>query len=201
MHKNINNIIKEIAEKSDKNAFKEFYRIYFPGLFSFACSILKDKHNAEDVMEDVFLYVWEHRYVLSTVRNVASYLNVTTKNACLNFLQHRDLAGKGGIVDPENLGSGISFRYTSNNAFSDESCNKINAVIDSLPPKRKLVFKLIKDDGLSYKEVASLLEISEKTVENQMLVAFKQLINALSPQFPEFRSYFNRASKKNRNAQ
>ena len=163
---------------NDEQAFEGFYRQYFIRLFRFCYAIVKEKGPAEEIVNDVFLSLWKRRDGLPPIDRFEVYLYVTAKNHCLNYLR-RD-RGQPSIdldslrddalqmqPDPESI------------LIRAETMKRVVAAIDQLPPKCKLIFKLIKEEGLKYKDVARLLDLSVKTVETQLAIAVRKIGQAL----------------------
>lgn len=158
----------------DQNAFKEFYHKQFFKLYQFAFSYVHTKEPAEEIVNDVFLAMWQKRSELQRIENMAVFLYVCVKNACLNYLRRNAMPVPVSVddlsvdhlqlvADPELV------------MMQKETQRLIREAIEQLPSRCRLVFKLIKEDGLSYKEVASILEISVKTVDNQLWLGLKKL--------------------------
>lgn len=171
-----------IAENSDRLAFDELFCFYFPGLVSFATTITKEQHVAEEVVEDVFLKLWDNRRTLTSVRNFSHYIYTATKYASINAVKKK--------VCYENIGDEFLLNHDTaeTRLISAENLRKITEQINKLPPKCRLIFRLIKEDGLRYEEVAQLLSISVKTVESQMTIAIKRLVESLRTILPEYHS-------------
>ena len=171
-------LIQRIAEHNDEQAFKALFVDRYAYLLSFATSILQVKPLAEEVVSDVFISIWENRAQLISIDNISLYLYVSVRNRSLNaleklkrertiWIEETNVEFRGFVVDPMH------------SMISAENMNEITKAIKSLPPKCQLIFKLVKEDGLSYKEAAELLELSVKTIENQMGIALKKLAGAL----------------------
>lgn len=164
----------------DQQAFASLFRLLYPGLHSFALQYVHVKEIAEEITNDVFIKVWNRKEQLSEIDNMSTYLFVAVKNHALNYLKqysHLHVAventnGETNLVnrnDPEQQleWKEISFR--------------LNQAIESLPDQCRTVFKLIKEDGFRYKEVAEILGISPRTVETQLFRAMKKLQSLITP--------------------
>jgi len=159
---------------NDELAFEKVYRQYFVRLFRFCFSIVHQKEAAEEIVNDVFLYLWKRREQSGDIRNLEVYLYISTKNLSLNYLRDNHFLH---VVDiSEQVSQYIKLEVTPGSMMeSAETIRQMQKAIDELPPRCKLIFKLIKEDGLKYKDVAALLNISVKTVEAQMTIALKRL--------------------------
>lgn len=192
-------LIKRIAEDSCPVAFNELFEHYFPGLFSYALSLVKEKHQCEEIVCDVFCKIWLNRTALPSIDHLTKYLYVSTKNTCLNFLKSRNFKHRANTIFLDNVGDCFDSNFISydQHLISSENIRKINASIQSLPPKCKLIFRLVKDENLKYADVANILGISVKGVERQMTIATKKLIEALESDLSEYSSFFKKNIKKN----
>ncbi|HEY4287519.1 MAG TPA: RNA polymerase sigma-70 factor [Puia sp.] len=155
-------------------AFEKVYRQYFIRLFRFCFSIVHQKEAAEEIVNDVFLYLWKRREQSGDIRNLEVYLYIATKNLSLNYLRDNHFLH---VVDiSEQAGQYVKLEVTPGSMMeSSETIRQMQKAIDELPPRCKLIFKLIKEDGLKYKDVAVLLNISVKTVEAQLAIAMKKI--------------------------
>lgn len=167
-----------IAVSDDEDAFLHLYKYFKPRLEKFAYSICHSKEDAEEIVEDVFIRIWMKRKTLDQVQNLKLYLYVATRNFSLNYLRVNQRNAHLVIddlkidlqdiaPDPEQL------------LVNAALVAKINYVISELPNRCKVIFKLVKEDGFKQREVAELLHLSPKTVENQLAIAIKRLAQAI----------------------
>jgi RNA polymerase sigma-70 factor (family 1) len=172
------NLISYPVETAGEAAFEALYRLYFVRLFRFCFSIIHQKESAEEIVNDVFLKLWEHRGPGPAIGNPRLYLYVSVKNRSLNYL--RDNAAVHIIEISERCDAYIRFDTNPETILLDaEGLRRIQAAIDELPPRCKLIFSLVKEDGLKYKDVAGLLDLSVKTVEAQLAIALRKIAAAL----------------------
>nr|WP_295869657.1 RNA polymerase sigma-70 factor [uncultured Chitinophaga sp.] len=169
---------KELWEKmragGDQAVFANFYHHYASRLFHFACTLLGAREPAEEVVNDVMLWTWKNRHTLPAVEKVSVYLYTATRNTAYNYLKKnvRNATDPLDDVQPELLQFSPSPEQLH---LSTEAIRKIEKAVGALPGRCRLVFKLIREDGLKYREVADILDISVKTVEAQMAIAIKKL--------------------------
>jgi len=170
----INYLQERIARYDDQQAYKELFVSFYNPLLQFALSFVKSKEQAEEIVSDVFISIWEKRKRVDSITNLKVYLYVATKNGALNFLtrQNRNVSNdledyapelKSIYFDPEQL------------LITAEMIQRIKQAINQLPPRCKMIFKLVKEDELKYKEVAEILNISLKTVEAQITIALRKI--------------------------
>jgi RNA polymerase sigma-70 factor (family 1) len=172
-------LLHRIQFDNDETAFRQFYTDNMFRLFQFAFTFVQNREQAEEIVNDVFLRLWQNRSRISQIENISVYLYVAVKNTAANYRRQskpRDLEAVHHFYlspDPEQI------------LITDELRKKIAASIDGLPARCKLIFKLVKEDGLSAAEVAAILDISYKTVTTQLTIALKKLEEALRPSLPK----------------
>jgi len=165
---------KKIGQHSDQQAFKELYLIYFDRLYKFAFSILHSSEFAEEAVNDVFLNIWQKRNRLKSIENLSNYLYISTKNTSFNYLS-KFRKERNTTLDEVLVRFEIDELTPETAYFTSEVRNEIEQAINQLPPKTKLVFQMAKVDGLKYKEIAEILEISVNTIDNHIATAIKKL--------------------------
>jgi RNA polymerase sigma-70 factor (family 1) len=169
----LQNLVHRIAS-DDPIAYKELFLLYQPRLVNFSCSIIHTREPAEEIVSDIFLKIWVNRKNLHEILNLHLYLYISTKNASINYvlqqkkkkyfsLDETIVELRSIYYDPEEL------------MITAEMLKRIQQAIQQLPPKCRLIFKLVKEDSLKYKEVAELLHLSVKTVEAQMTIALRKM--------------------------
>jgi|SRR5690606_15025087 len=170
-------LIHAISENSSEQAFEELFREYYPALLSYTGSVLKDQQIAEEVCVDVLLGVWQNRKTLPTIKNLSRYLYISAKHAAISYMRSKDYKNSQKNIDLDDLGESLPYELNNHELrlIDKETLSQVNAAISKLPARCRLIFKLIKEDGLKYTEVAQLLELSVKTVENQMTIATRKL--------------------------
>jgi len=174
--------IKELQERiacySDMKAYESLYKLLFPLLFQFSFSFLRSKEAAEEVVSDVFIKIWELGGRLSEVENLKAYLYKVTKNFSLNYIsrnyKHIQLS-----IDELPFDDIISWEDPEAMLLSGEAVRRIHQCIKELPPKCRIIFQLVKIDGLSYEEAADVLGLSLYTVRNQMSIGLRKMTESL----------------------
>ncbi len=173
---------KRISEEHFEELFCEFY----PKLLAYAISILNNKQVAEDIVQEVFLYVWEKRDKLQIGAGFYSYVFQSTYTKCVDYIR------KDSRLDKREQESILKFAeeyesYLENDAhpiqelFSKDFNEKLDLLLEQLPESRCQVFKLVYIDGLKAKEVASQLDMPQRTVESHVYLTLKFLRTQLSP--------------------
>lgn len=180
-----NELLRQIVEENDRRAFAMLYETMHKSLYDFALAIVKLKEPAEEITADVFIRLWERRFSTeySRVRSCRLYLFMCVKNASLNYLRSNK---RSEMLDLDSI-SMSNWKLEANPEelmITAEMANRLNKAITELPAKCGVIFRLVKEEGLSYKEVAQLLEVSEKTVENQIGIALKKIKQAICFKVP-----------------
>lgn len=156
-------------KKLDPGSFETLFREYFTPLISFARKILGDEDDAREVVHKVFINLWEKREEIDLSTSLKSYLFTSVHNRSLNVIRDRKKFSAEEV--PDSAGEWD----VSAQIESMELEEKINEALEALPEKCRQIFELNRFDGLKYSEIAAKLEISVKTVENQMSKALKIL--------------------------
>lgn len=165
------NIIK-IAKHNDQIVFRELFDVYHAQLFVLAKYYTKSNELAEEVVSDVFYKVWKNRQKLPKVSNLEGYLYTMAKHQSVDHI--RSLSNVQFMsIDKAELNIHLKSDDPEKQLLSDELFSLFEKSISSLPDKCGLVFRLVKQDGLKYREVAEMLDISVKTVEKHVGVALK----------------------------
>jgi len=166
--------------RHDEGAWMEaLFRAYYAPLGQVAYRVVRDKQIAEDLLQDVFLRVWQGRHALPDILSYRAYLTRATLNAAWRYQQRsqRQVAwdeapaeATASPVGPEALAS----------LHHEDTETAVATALNELPPQCRLVFELSRYEELSYQQIAEALEISPKTVENQMGKALRLLRGALA---------------------
>ena len=180
-------LVQVIAEKGDEQAFDELFRIYYPGLLSYTTSLLKDKQAAEEICVDVLFKLWQNRKMLPTIKNLSHYLYISAKHSVISYLRSKGYKEAQKSISLDEAGEHFVYELSNHELrlITKETLQQINTAINSLPPRCRLIFKLIKEEGLRYAEAAQLLEVSVKTVESQMAIAMKKLTGIITTMIEE----------------
>lgn len=164
-----------IASFDDKQAYKKVFMHFFPRLRSFVLSVIGSAETAEEIASDSLLQVWLRRAELPAINNLAAWLYTSARNRALN---HLNKSAQSSILSLELQDVEYIFRGADpeQELISRELIGQINDAVNELPPKCKLIFKMIREDGLRYKEVAGILNISVNTIDTQMAIAVKRIL-------------------------
>lgn len=164
-----------MLDKGNKKAFTDFYIQYFKRLLIESDKYVKDIYVAEEVVQDVFLKIWERSDDLTQIQSIKSYLYRSVINASINYVnRQRNL---------EQHHQKIVDEFTEDQADQLDEENELIVLlfdeIEKLPPKCKEIFKMNRFERLKYREIALKLDVSERTVENHIANALKLLREAM----------------------
>ena len=178
----LDHLTSQIALYNSQNAYKQLFKILFPSLFRFSFSLLKSRELAEEVASDVMMVLWRSRLKLLEIDNIKVYAFVIARNLSFNCLNKNS---KHQLISIDDIEIEVFLdNLTPEQIFiNDELKKKLELATQALPSRCKLVFKLIKEEGLSYKETAAILNISTKTVDAHLVTAIKKLTAILKVEF------------------
>jgi RNA polymerase sigma-70 factor (ECF subfamily) len=166
--------------RGDEGGFDEIFRSHYPGLVGFAYSILKDRAEAEDTAQEVMLELWRRRSNIVLETSLRAYLFQATRNRALNRIRHQRVVDR---LEPDVAKPSPSPR-PDRELDERELAALIRRALDDLPDRCREVFRLSRESGLRYAEIAESLGISIKTVEAQMGKALRLLRERLAPWLP-----------------
>jgi RNA polymerase sigma-70 factor (ECF subfamily) len=173
------NLWKCICNNDDEKAFELFFHVLNNSLIKFCILYVNQREIAEEIVGDVFVKCWLNRKNLTEIQNPETYLFVAVKNQSLNHIKKYSNIH---LVQIEETNS-VEFVNTYNpqkEIESKELIFRMDKAISTLPQQCRIVFRLIKEDGMKYKEVAEILSISPRTVQTQLFRAIKKLSVVLS---------------------
>ena len=174
-----NKLLLNLLAKSDEAAFTELYNRYWQKLFAIACNRLKDMAAAEDIVHDIFAMLWLKRECLP-VKCIENYLAAATKYMVLNRIKKLEQQKKFSMNSPQST----AFELTAENTVHYKRILEIvKAEVEMLPEKCRLIFKYSRNEGMPVCQIASRLNLSPKTVENQLNKALRQLKLVAQPFF------------------
>lgn len=165
---------RRLAVYEDEAAYKEIFMMLFSSLTRFAASIVQSRETAEEIVSDVFIQLWNQRSRIDEISDLRLYLFIAVKNNSVRKLKQQ-LKSTSISIDDLNIELDSSYLSPEHRLLSAEAVRSIELAIQHLPPRARLIFKLAKEDKMRYKDIASLLNISVKTVDHQLSIALKKI--------------------------
>ena len=176
--------IKEISKKQDKElvellmggsqeALGELYARYKKMLMPFCKKNMKNEADAEDIIHDIFLQLWENRHLLGEISSFSSYVQTMAKNKVFYTFRQSDIHSRfvrNMLTNGEN-----SMNDTEDAVIDNDYAEFLNEIIERLPPMQKKVFRLSRVERLTYKEIAELLHLSADTVKKHASLALEKI--------------------------
>jgi len=165
-------ILFEKTRAGDEKAFEKLFRQFYPHLCLYATQVLKNPSAAEEIVQELFVRLWEKREETQIDTSVKNYLFRSVKNHCLNYIKHNQIKNEYSL---KVLAESKTEDASEDIETQAELFQKIEESIAALPEKRQEIFRLSRQEGLKYREIAEKMNISIKTVETQMGLAIKSL--------------------------
>ncbi|MGM0376310.1 MAG: RNA polymerase sigma-70 factor [Bacteroidota bacterium] len=167
----LDRIVKGLG-RDDKKALDELYQYYYPRLYGLSKGFLKVEDDIDDILQDVFVKIWLNRRKINSVETFNSWIFTIAKNAILSYFREKTRYNEFE-TRVQHLATA---EVVLNSEVEYEDLKKqTDKIIANLPEKRKEIFLLSREEGMSYKEISEKLGISIKTVEDHMLHALRYL--------------------------
>ena len=139
---------------------------YAPKIYHFSLSFLKNEADAEGLVQDVFLKVWEKREILDASQNVKAYIFKIAVNTIYDFIRRKNI--ESAFNDFAKVNFSKSTNDTWDTIIFEEMQTTLNELVTQMPEQRRKIFRLSKIKGLSNDEIAHKLNLSKRTIENQL---------------------------------
>ena len=162
-----------LLKQGDQSAYTELFERYKGVLYAHAYRLLEDHDEAADVIQDVFLTLWQKRLSLNVSSSLSSYLYVAVRNRIFKLFARKKVAER--YTESLQRFRVQDRNYTAEKVLERELAAIIEREVDALPEKMREIFLLSRDETRSYKEIGEQLDISEKTVRNQVYNALRLL--------------------------
>lgn len=183
-----------ICAEDDLKAFESFFHLLNTKLIKFCVFYTHQKEVAEEIVSETFIKCWENRKNLGHIANPETYLFVAVKNQSLNYLKKYSTIHLVQIENSNEL-EFVNIYDPQKELEKKELHFLMDNAISSLPPQASIIFRLIKEDGMKYKDVAEILNISPRTVQTQLFRAMKKLSVLLKSHYESQRPPGKKASK------
>jgi len=172
-------LIQRISEQ-DEEAFNELFNYYYPKLIQISLAFVPNINMAQEVVSDVFYKILKNPALLKKIDDFDNYTFLSIKNQSLTYLKKNKNKHLFNSIEHTDDYLLKDIKNPERSIISDELFQLVNDTVQKLPPKRKVIYQLVKEEGKKYKEVAEIMGISVKTVELQMCNALKELRKTIS---------------------
>ncbi|WP_303918244.1 RNA polymerase sigma factor [Draconibacterium sediminis] len=169
---------KLLIAEGNTRSFQLLMEVTSDELLQYALSFVRNQEIAEELISDVYVKIWHKRSELPNIQNIRSYLFIAVKNSCLSHLRKMKNE-KIVFIDEYNDFLFPIVESNDDETIEKEMLNKIHEAISELPPKCREAFSLAKINGFKHREIATIMDISEKTVNNHLVTALKKITEAL----------------------
>ena len=165
-------ILLRALSRGDEKAFEVLFMRYFPRVKRFISGLLQDDITAEDFAQDILLKLWQKREEMAKIENLNAYLYRTSRNAVYQHLRHILLVNEYGEKQQENLS-----RQQNEGAgnIAEELLLLIQHTVEQMPAQRKRIYEMSRKEGKNNDEIAQLLVINKRTVENHLTQALADI--------------------------
>lgn len=170
-------------------AFEWLYKKFHPKAYAFCKGILHDSEKAKDVVQESFVVFWEHRADISSIAAVPAYLFRVLRNGCLRQLRRDALQNNFSNIDSVTLGE-LELRYRTedqnilNDLYFKDLSESYQEALDKLPKQCRTIFRMNRHHGMRSEEIAGVLNLSVRTVENQLYRGLKLIKKSLNEYLP-----------------
>lgn len=164
---------QQIIALQNREGFEEAFRLHYESLVAYAVGFLKEQEASEEVVQELFFNLWKKRDSLELTTSLKAYLYRATRNSCLNVLKHITIREDYKVHNEQQRNE--LEQEAGESVETKELQAKILEAVAQLPKERQKIFRMSRFEGLKYREIAEELNISVKTVENQMGKALRFL--------------------------
>lgn len=183
-------LIKKISQ-GNREAFRAFYDITYPVIYHFVHYFLSAKNDCEEVVSEVFYIIWKQRESLLSINNLKPWLYIVCRNEVYHYLKQKERYSNISI-DDLSVELSVDSSAVENKIIEEEMLDVYNTAVAELPERCKLVFLMVREQRLKYKEVAQILSITEGTVEQQMNIAIRKIISVVRKYYPFIKQKANK---------
>lgn len=176
----LNTLWGRVSQENDSRSFEELFHQCYQRLVRFAVEYVHGHEPAEEIVSDIFLKLWSGRESYREILHIEKYLFTAVRNQSLNYLRQFSTYRVINTDCPEQLNL-INAHDPCKASEWKELLAKLDEAVESLPPQRRKIFRLIREEGFKPKEVAEIMNLSHRTVETQLFKAVKSLSATLQP--------------------
>jgi len=171
LDKNTDSFLVKGTRRSDKKCFEALFQRYYDRSYSYAIALLRDAAAAQDVVQNVFLKIWIGRHNLDSQKSFKNYIAASIRNETLNYLRQKSVSLRQDLTEDSSVEVQETLLYDN---------TQIIGAMQELSERRRQVLEMKYEKGMSVKDIASSLNLSEKTVERHLFLARNDIRKALS---------------------
>ena len=181
-------LLKQI-KLNDEKAYEMLFRKYFYALHEYAQFYTRNSQHAEDIVEDIFMKIWESRHIITINISVKAYLFRSIHNSCIQYLRHQNVKRKyqnyhQAKLEEAQIINRVFFETGITKLYEEEIENLLNEGIEKLPEKTRVIYRLSRKEYLKNTEIAEKIGVTEKTVEYHISRALDALRKYLKDYIP-----------------
>ena len=158
--------LAQLIKTGNKQAYQKLFEKYAPRIYNFSLSYLRNENDAEELVQDVFLKIWEKRATLDASQNLKAFIFKIAVNTIYDFTRRKNI--ELAFEDYARLNYTANENYTWHMVIFIEMKQNLDYLISQLPEQQQRIFQLCKQEGLSSDEIAQKLNLSKRTVENHL---------------------------------
>jgi RNA polymerase sigma-70 factor (family 1) len=163
-------LIEKLRTEGSKNAFSAIFISYYKDLVLYAVNFTHDQDSAEEIVQDVFVRIWEDREILNIDISLKAYLLKSVRNKCIDWSRHADVRKK--YHEENSRATLLCDNNTDHYILNSEIESLLKSALKKLPHEVEQVYRMSRFEGLKYHEIAERLQLSVRTIEDRMVKAF-----------------------------
>jgi RNA polymerase sigma-70 factor (family 1) len=181
-------LLIERLRRGDEGAFKSIYDTLHKQVYALIFSIIKNQEQSEDILQETFISLWVNKEKLTAVQPLVPYIYLTARRLTIDTFRKN--------ASESHFKENLTFRLsemstnTEDKIVADDMQAYTNTIVNTLPLQQQMVFRLSRQEDLSYDEIAERLHISRNTVRNHLVCALKTLRSALTKHVISFLLFF-----------
>lgn len=171
-------ILMSISLENSQYSFRQLYELYGGLVYRYVGLYIRDRGAVDEIVSDVFMALWNNRRSLQQISNFQGYVYRIAKFKAVDYIRKDKSRMTFCNDDMIELFAGTETSQ-EDDCISDEIVRELNSAIETLPPKCRMAFKLVREDKMKYKDAAELMDISVKTLESHIRIAMKKIFSVL----------------------
>ncbi len=165
--------LASLIKAGDKEAFEALFKKFSKRIYYFSISYLKNENDAEEIVQELFIRIWNKRANLDQAKNIKAYLFKIAVNIIYDYIRHKNI--EDAFKEYAKVNFDISSNETWHQVAFDDMKIKMDKLVSMMPQQRRKIFLMSREDGLSNEEIAHKIGVSKRTVENHLYRAISFL--------------------------